>query len=65
MNSMATTGSRNDSPDEVHVNLSSGNLSIGTVSLGCSNIATAIQSGFTVRDIPKGEYDLEDEYPNL
>ena len=20
---------------------------------------------FTVRDIPKGEYDLEDEYPNL
>lgn len=62
---MVSTILHNDSHDEVHVNLSSGNLSIGTVSLGCNNISLGGQSGFTVRDIPKGEYDLEDEYPNL
>lgn len=74
---MVSTILHNDSHDEVHVNLSSGNLSIGTVPLGCSNISlgtvslgssnisTEVPSGFTVRDIPKGEYDLEDEYPNL
>lgn len=62
---MVSTILHNDSHDEVHVNLSSGNLSIGTVSLGSSNISLGGQSGFTVRDIPKGEYDLEDEYPNL
>lgn len=74
---MVSTILHNDSHDEVHVNLSSGNLSIGAVSLGCSNISLGTaslvssnisiggQSGFTVKDIPKGEYDLEDEYPNL
>lgn len=62
---MVSTILHNDSHDEVHVNLSSGNLSIGAVSLGCSNISIGGQSGFTVKDIPKGEYDLEDEYPNL
>lgn len=62
---MVSTILHNDSHDEVHVNLSSGNLSIGTVSLGSSNISLVGQSGFTVRDIPKGEYDLENEYPNL
>lgn len=34
------------------------------VGLSASQITT-ITGGFTVRDIPKGEYDLEDEYPNL
>ena len=61
-----TTDLRNDSLDEVHVNLSSGNLATTSIHLESGNIITSqSMSGFTVRDIPKGEYDLEDEYPNL
>lgn len=41
---MVSTILHNDSHDEVHVNLSSGNLSIGAVSLGCSNISLGTAS---------------------
>ncbi len=56
----------NERADEVHVGLSSGNLSTVSIPLETANISASLSSGgFTVRDIPKGEYDLEDVYPDL
>lgn len=56
----------NERADEVHVGLSSSNLSTVSIPLETANISASLSSGgFTVRDIPKGEYDLEDVYPDL
>ncbi len=56
----------NERTKEVHIGHDSSNLSVVTVTLETANISASLSSsGFTVRDIPKGEYDLEDEYPNL
>lgn len=56
----------NKGTEEVHIGHDSSNLSVVTVTLETANISASFSSGgFTVRDIPKGEYDLEDEYPDL
>lgn len=63
---MKMTTASNERADEVHVGLSSGNLSTVSIPLETANISASLSSGgFTVRDIPKGEFDLKDEYPEL
>lgn len=66
MMQISTTDLSHDSLNEVHVNLSSGNLATTSIPLETANISASLSSGgFTVRDIPKGEYDLEDVYPDI
>lgn len=63
---MKMTTASNERADEVHVGLSSGNLYTASIPLETANISASLSSGgFTVRDIHKGEYDLEDVYPDL
>lgn len=60
-------GGATDSPAVVSsTGLSVLDMTATTVSLGSSNLTASLSvSGFTVKDIPQGEYDIKEHYPDI